>query len=263
MLNESAAKVLNNYFDKIILLTIKRNTYRIPKIEQTFNGLNFELFFGIDGNELDIEQLKHIGQIDANINEIYKQNNIDYMNLEVGPLLKNQIAVALSHKQIYQYIKDTNTGKTLILEDDTIPVVKNLQYLAETLNEVPKDCEILFLGHIYNNDFSLFGRLKYYHLVNILYTIGFKTKSIIRKKKSYPRDFSRFLKKHGGHIGTHAYALYGNGASKLLAIQTPLTHGASDLLTMDAIAMNKIQAYTCKYMFFEQNQQLPSSVYNN
>ncbi len=263
MLSKSAVEILNNYFDKIILLTIERNLYRLTAIKDNMNGLNFEVFMGIDGSTLNVQELQQKGEIASNINEVYKKANVDYMNLEVRPLLNNQIAVASSHKKIYQYITKEKFGKVLILEDDATPVEKNLNYLAQTLKQVPPDCELLFLGHIYNNDFSFLGRLKYYHLVNLLYKMGIKSKSIIRKKKSYPVDFSSMLKKQGGHIGTHAYALFGKGATKLLQIQTPLTHGASDLLTMDAIATNKIQAYTCKYMFFEQNQQLASSVYNN
>lgn len=263
MLSSAAVKILNASFDKVLLLTIERNLHRLLQVRENFNGLKFEVFLGVDGSKLNVAELQRQGEIANNINEIYKLDNIEFMNLEVGPLLNNQIAVASSHKKIYQYIKDNQFKKVLILEDDAVPVEKNLQYLAETLNQVPDDCEMLFLGHIYNNDFSFFGRLKYYHFVNILYAAGIRTKSIIRKKKSYPKDYSSLLKKQGGHIGTHAYALYNNGAAKLLAIQTPLTHGASDLLTMHAVAAGKIQAYTCKYMFFEQNQQLPSSVYNS
>ncbi len=263
MLSKSAVESLNAYFDKILLLTIERNLYRLTEIRKNFNGLNFEVFMGVDGSKLNIPELQQKGEIANNINDIYKEDNIKYMNLEVGPLLNNQIAVASSHKKMYQYIKDNKLSKVLILEDDAIPVEKNLHYVADTLRQVPDDWEFLFLGHIYNNDFSFWGRIKYYHLVNFLYKIGVRSETVLRKKRSYPVDHSSLIKKQGGHIGTHAYALHGDGAAKLLEIQTPLTHGASDMLTMDAIATSKIRAYTCKYMFFEQNQQLPSSVYNN
>lgn len=263
MLTKATVEILNGYFDKILLLTIERNLYRLNEISKNFNGLNYEVFMGVDGSKLNVADLQVKGEIANNINEIYKQNNIDYLNLKVGSLLNNQIAVATSHKQIYQYIKDHHFNKVLVLEDDAIPVVENLQYLAETLKQVPPDCELLFLGHIYNNDFSFFGKLRYYYLTNFFYRIGIRTKAVMRKKKSYPADFSSMLKKQGGHIGTHAYALIGQGAAKLLALQTPLTYGASDLLTIDAVANHQICAYTCKYMFFKQNSQLESSVYNN
>ena len=263
MLTKSAVDSLNNYFDKILLLTIERNLYRLPEIQKKFNGLNFEVFMGVDGSKLDIPDLKEKGEIRKNIDDIYLNDSISYMNMTVKPLLKNQIAVASSHKKIYQYIKDNGFGKVLILEDDAIPVEKNLHLIEKTLKQVPEDWELLFLGHIYNNDFSFFGRLKFYHLVNFLYKIGIRTNFVLRKLKSYPRDYSSLVKKQGGHIGTHAYALHGAGAEILLSKQTPLTHGASDFLTMDAVAQNQIRAYTCKYMFFEQNQELPSSVYNN
>ncbi len=263
MLTKSAVDSLNNYFDKILLLTIERNLYRLPDIKKNFNGLNFEVFMGVDGSKLDIPELKEQGLIANNIDDIYLKDSWDYMNMPVKPLLQNQIAVASSHKKIYQYIKDNKLGKVLILEDDAIPVEKNLHLIEKTLKQVPQDWELLFLGHIYNNDFSFKGRLKYYHLINFLYKLGIRSEFVMRKLKSYPRDYSSMLKKQGGHIGTHAYALHGAGAEILLNKQTPLTHGASDFLTMDAVAKKQIRAYTCKYMFFEQNQELPSSVYNN
>jgi GR25 family glycosyltransferase involved in LPS biosynthesis len=263
MLSTSAVKILNTYFDKILLLTIERNLYRLNDIRKNYNGLNFEVFMGIDGNMLNVPELQQKGEIAININEIYKQDNLNYLNLKVGNLLNNQIAVASSHKKIYQYIKKNKLNKVLILEDDAIPVVKNLAYLAETLKQVPTDCELLFLGHILNNDFSAWGKFKYHYLTNLLYYTGFRFGAVIRKKRSYPVSYSSLLKKQGGHIGTHAYALIGEGASKLLEIQTPLKHGASDLLLMDAVANHKINAYTCKHMFFEQNTELLSSVYNS
>lgn len=263
MLTKSAVESLNKYFDKILLLTIERNLYRLPDIRKNFNGLNFEVFMGVDGSKLNIPELKEQGVIAKNIDDIYMQDSIHYMNMPVKPLLNNQIAVASSHKKIYQYVKDNGFNKVLILEDDAIPVEKNLHLIEKTLTQVPDDWELLFLGHIYNNDFSFWGRLRYYHFINFLYRIGFRTDAVVRKKKSYPSDFSSLIKKQGGHIGTHAYALHGAGAEILLKKQTPLTHGASDFLTMDAAAKNQIRAYTCKHMFFEQNQELPSSVYNN
>lgn len=263
MLSKSAVETLNAYFDKILLLTIERNLYRLTEIRKNYNGLNFEVFMGVDGSKLNIPELQKNGEIANDINEIYLEDSLKYMNMSVGPLLNNQIAVSSSHKKIYQYIKDNRFNKVLILEDDSIPVEKNLHYVTETLKQVPNDWELLFLGHIYNNDFSFWGKLKYYHLVNFLYKIGIRTKFVTRKRRSYPTDFTSLIKKQGGHIGTHAYALHGEGAAKLLEIQTPLTHAASDFLTMDAVATNKIRAYTCKYMFFKQNEELPSSVYNN
>ncbi|RYY06203.1 MAG: hypothetical protein EOP43_06970, partial [Sphingobacteriaceae bacterium] len=160
MLSKSAVNSLNNYFDKILLLTIERNLYRLPAIEKNFNGLNFEVFMGVDGSKLDIPDLKEKGVIAKNIDDIYLQDSLAYMNMPVKPLLRNQIAVASSHKKIYQYIKDNGFNKVLILEDDAIPVEKNLHLVEETLKQVPEDWELLFLGHIYNNDFSFWGRFK-------------------------------------------------------------------------------------------------------
>lgn len=255
-------KTLNSFFDKIILLTIERNTARLEIIKQALNGLEFEIFYGIDGSKLNLHEMIQSGEVDNNIETIYKQTNMDYMNMVAEkPIHINQIACALSHVKIYEYIKNNSFDKILILEDDVIPVEENLKYLSETLKEVPNDWEVLYLGHVINNDFSFWGRLKYYYLTQFVYQIGLKTKAVLRKKKTYPAPYSKLLRKQGAHIGTHAYAIRGSTADKLIKLQKPLKQVAPDLLLIDAIAKRIVTSYTSKYILFEQNEAIHSSIW--
>lgn len=259
---KSKFDILNSYFDKIILLTIERNVPRLEIIKNVLNGLNYEVFIGVDGSKLDLKKMIESGEVSENIDAIYKQTNIDYMNMPFAkPIHINQIACALSHVKIYHYIKENNFDKILILEDDVISVEKNLKYLSETLEQVPNDWEVLYLGHITNNNFSFWGKLKYYYLTNFIYRIGLKTKAVVRKKKTYPGPFSSLLRKHGAHIGTHAYAVKGATVDKLIKLQEPLKQVAPDLLLMDAVAKNVVTSYTSKYIFFEQNDKIHSSIW--
>lgn len=261
-LDKSEVKILNTFFDKIILLTIERNVGRLKIIKKVLDGLDYEVFLGVDGSKLDLHEMKESGEVADNIDDIYKQTNIDYMNMvSEKPIHINQIACALSHVKIYEYIKDKNLDKVLILEDDATIVEQNIKYLAETLQQVPLNWEVLYLGHLINNDFSFWGKLKYHHLTNLVYQFGFKSKAVIRKKNTYPTPYSPLLMRQGAHIGTHAYAVRGSAVDKLIKLQKPLKQVAPDLLLMDAIAKKIVDSYTSKYIFFEQNDNIHSSIW--
>lgn len=262
MLSKSAANILNRYFDKIIVLTIKRNGARRDILKQILNGLEYEIFYGVEGGTLEINNLIATGIVDADVDNLFKKANIDYMNMKSDPIHINQIACSLSHVEIYKYIKEKGLEKVLILEDDIIPVEDNLNYLSETLEQVPADWELLYLGHIINNNFSFLSQLKYYYLTNFIYKIGIKTKAVTRKKNTYPAPYSKLLRKHGAHIGTHAYAVSKKAVDKLIALQSPLKQAAPDLLLMDAVARGLVTSYTSKYNFFEQNPNIHSSVWD-
>lgn len=260
-LTKSNFKILNNFFDKIIILTIERNAKRLEIIKQVLSGLDYEVFIGADGSKLDLKVMKENNQVADNIQEIFDQANIDYMNMAPYPIHINQVACALSHKKLYEYIYSNRLDKVLILEDDVIPVDKNLKFLSETLKQVPSNWEVLYLGHLYNNNFSFWGKLKYYYIPHLLYKAGIRKRFIIRKVKTYPVPFSTRLYRQGGHIGTHAYAVRGRAVNKLIELQTPLKLVAPDLLLMDAIAKNIVISYTSDNIFFEQNPKIHSSIW--
>lgn len=259
--NQEQWSLINKYFDKIIVLTIERNKNRIEIIKDTLDGINFEIFIGVDGKNLNIGELLKSNIVSEKINEVFIETSIEYMNMKVEKIHINEIACALSHRNIYEHVVKNGLKRVLIFEDDVIPVEENLKYLADTLNQLPNDWEVFYMGHMINNDFSRTGKMKYLYLPNFLSAIGINTQSVIRKKKSYPRDFSSKLKIHGGHTGLHAYAISYAAALKLVKKQTPLKYVA-DLLLMDVISKNELISYTSKYIFFEQNAKVHSSIWN-
>ncbi len=56
-------ETLNNFFDKIYVITLKRATERHEHIHKELKGLTYELFFGVDKQEFDIEDLKKRGYL--------------------------------------------------------------------------------------------------------------------------------------------------------------------------------------------------------
>ncbi|MBK8142120.1 MAG: hypothetical protein IPK57_14855 [Chitinophagaceae bacterium] len=58
---KSSFQYLNDYFDKIVVLTLPRLTDRIAYINKTLEGLNFEFFFGTDKEKHRLKNLKNRG----------------------------------------------------------------------------------------------------------------------------------------------------------------------------------------------------------
>lgn len=260
-MNISFSKVLNSFFDKVIVLTIERNKHRLNVIDEVLQGLDYEVFVGVDGKDLNLHKLQESNQVSNNIDEIYADTNIQYLNMASPPIHINQVACAMSHVEIYKYLLTKGWKKVLILEDDVIPVEQNLKYLEQTLKSVPSNWEILYLGYMLNNNFSFLGNFKYYTLVKFLIKLGFKSDRLSRKQKTFPIPHSKFLKKRGAHTGTHAYGITRSALPKLIAMQTPLEQVAPDLLLMNAIAKNIVTSYTTRYLFFDQNNSIHSSIW--
>ncbi|MGB5027757.1 MAG: hypothetical protein WBO38_04590, partial [Chitinophagaceae bacterium] len=71
---KSSFQYLNDYFDKIVVLTLPRLTDRITYINKTLEGLNFEFFFGTDKEKTSIEELKEKGLYSTALyREFYKK----------------------------------------------------------------------------------------------------------------------------------------------------------------------------------------------
>lgn len=258
--NNKTWELINHFFDKVLILTIDRNKNRTDILTDVFNGLNYELFRGVDGSKLVIQDLINRNIVDKSINEIFVNTSALHMNMNVQSIHNNEVACALSHKNIYQYVIDNDLQSVLIFEDDVIPVYKNLQYLEQSLKELPKDWDILYLGYKINDDFSVFGNIKYNYLPSFLFQIGIKTPGIVRKINGYPKKYSKMIRRYGAHTCTHAYAISNKAAKKLVKIQEPLKYVA-DLLLMDTISKKELTSYTTTFPFFDQNSSIDSSIW--
>jgi hypothetical protein len=56
--NPNLFEPLNQYFDKIYVLTLERAIDRQEEIKLSLQGLNYNFFFGVDKKELDIATLE-------------------------------------------------------------------------------------------------------------------------------------------------------------------------------------------------------------
>jgi len=122
---------LNSIFDKVYVISYEGSS-RIKSLPKNLKDLDYEIFYGCNKNDLDIDELKIKG---------YKRaSGLDSMSLGV-------FACAFSHLFLYRELKKNNMNNILILEDDAILIEKNIDYTVECYKNLPTDWDVFFLGY--------------------------------------------------------------------------------------------------------------------
>jgi glycosyl transferase family 25 len=117
-------EILNNYFDKIFVITIK-NSIREGRIQKRLQGLNFEFFYGVDGTTID------------------KQ----YFESKGSKLTYGQIGCSLSHVNLYKKIYDENIDTCLVIEDDC-NFNHNLLNFESFFKSLPHNWDLIYIGYL-------------------------------------------------------------------------------------------------------------------
>jgi glycosyl transferase family 25 len=120
-------KILNEVFDKILVLTTPHFEDRIQNMKTRMEGCEYEFFYGTYGGDIDVEKYRKLG----------------------SRLTRAQLACALSHRDICEKMVNEDLDNVLILEDDCV-FTENLDNLKEYYSQLPDDYGVFFLGH----DFS-------------------------------------------------------------------------------------------------------------
>jgi glycosyl transferase, family 25 len=236
---------LNEYFDHIYVITLKRATERHNKISEALKGLNYSFFFGADKQDFDLNQLKQ--------QDIYDEEKAKHIHRYSKPMNGGQIGCAWSHKKVHQDILEKGYSKVLILEDDVTVAVKGVDQFNKIVSELPADWELLYLDYARNEKAGLIGSLKknIYRLQHLLGGLKWSRKTIANL---YAKPFSPHLKHAGFHDYTDAYALTASGAKKLVDLQTPIAFIADNLLAY-ACTNNIVKGFISVPKLFNQESQ--------
>jgi glycosyl transferase family 25 len=234
--------LLQQYFDKVLVLTVPRFKERQEKVKQRLAGISFEFFYGVDKNDLTEEIISHRYTYD-------KKNSLSVRQY-FPPLNTGEIACSLSHRTIYQAMIDNNWNRILILEDDVVPDFNSLSTLFSIIKELPPDWELFYLGYLKNEKPTMCLKLKQVWY-KVMWLFGFSKLSYRQISNIAPKPFRPSLMKAGFHDCTHAYAISQKGAKKLLKEQTPVKHRADSLLTA-LVLDGAINAYATRQFFFNQ-----------
>ncbi len=114
--------ILNKVFDKIYVITME-GSFRIERMKERLQGIDYEFFYGVNGATLDKTPYIEMGS---------KQT-------------RGQLGCTLSHYKLYEKIVAEKFERVLILEDDCQfnPCVENLElYMAN----LPEDWGLFYVG---------------------------------------------------------------------------------------------------------------------
>lgn len=241
-----AFDLLNRTFDRIWVVTLRRATDRQEKLRERLRGLDYQLFFGFDKADLDLEALERAGAYSAaRARKVHRQGKL---------MPPGHVGCSMSHRAIYEATVSNGWDRVLILEDDVVPRVEAMEELAPALAELPSDWELLYLGYEHGERTRPRDRLKQaaYLPLAALRLIKWTPRQVMGL---HPRPFSAHLRRAGKHHCTHAYAITGRGAKKLLDEQTPVAYMADQLLLKLCIG-GEIEAYLTDPKFFDQDSFL-------
>lgn len=119
---------LNDTFDNIFVILLK-DSVRERRIKQRFDGLNYEIVYGVDGTK-----------------DVDKQ----HYESKGSKLTYGQLGCSLSHVNIYKKMVDEDIEMALILEDDCI-FNDNLKNFNKYYNSLPKDWDMIYVGYLRSN----------------------------------------------------------------------------------------------------------------
>lgn len=214
-------EILNEYYDRIYVLSVEPATTRREKFKNRFQGLNYEFFYGADKSLFTIKQVEK--------DHIYSETKTREHHRFSKDMRHGEIACSWSHKMIYEDMLRNGYGRILIFEDDAVPDEKALPLIPKILEELPSDWELMMWGWDKNGTEPMGAGLKkmIYHLKHRFGSLKWDHRMI---RNLYARPYSEHLKKAGFHDYTYAYAINASAAAKLVKMQTPIQYIADNLL---------------------------------
>ena len=243
---------LNEYYEKIYVLSVEPAVTRRKLFAERFKGLNYSFFYGADKTKFSIEEVKEKG--------IYCEELTRHHHRYGKTMKHGEIACSWSHKLIYEDMLANKYNRILIFEDDAILDEKMVCQIPDILKEIPGDCELLMWGWDKNGTTNTRTVLKklIYHIQHIFGKLKWDHKII---NNMYARPFSKHLKKAGFHDYTLAYSVNLSGANKLLKMQTPIQYIADNLLA-HAATRGILKSYTTWPQVF-LNDSLPDGTHRD
>lgn len=233
---------LNGWADRIFVVSLARATERRARTSARLAGLDFRFLDATDKLELDRARLRAEG--------LYDETRTRRAFRHRGEMPIGQVGCSMSHRRIYEEIVRSGWRRTVVLEDDVVPVGAALAALPEALSQLPPAWELCYLGYLGNAEITAKARLKQAAYVALapLRLSRWRTGEALRL---LPRPFSRNLRRAGRHLCTHAYAVTLEGARKLLDAQTPVAFHADQLLA-SLVLGGRLDAYVTHPIFFDQ-----------
>jgi glycosyl transferase family 25 len=235
-------RALNDYFDRIFVLTLRRATDRHPLLERALAGLRYEVVYGQDKLELDLAALEARG--------VYDDRAARRLHRHGRGITLGHIACVLSHARIWRRMLDEGHERVLVFEDDAEPIPESIALAPAVLAQLPPSFELAYLGYKGREELTLRRRLDQAAYV-ALGAVGLIRWSAREAMNLLPRPYSANLRRAGLHDHTHAYALSRSAARKLLDFQSPVRLNV-DTGIGRLVLRGELEAYVSEPKLFRQ-----------
>ncbi len=234
---------VNTLIDKTYVLTIERNKNRHPQIKSVLKNIDFEFWYGIDA-PVRFGDKKYVHEIEDEflIEHGLGKNFVHWYNMA-------QFGAYLSIKKMIDNIAVNGYERSIIFEDDAIPMVKNWEDIFQkALQELPEDWDILLLGYMYGGKLYELSLKRYLRpLVRLAYF--FRNKRALK----VPVKYSKHVDYSEKFVGGHAMCLSKKGAMILSDYLNPMVL-SGDLLINDLLSMKKIKCFSIVPVLFDQDR---------
>jgi glycosyl transferase family 25 len=239
---QAAFAFLNGWADRIFVVSLPRAAERRARTRERLAGLEFRFLDATDKLDLDRAKMRAEG--------IYDERRTPRAFRHKGEMPIGQVGCSISHRRIYEEIVRNGWRRTVVLEDDVVPIAAALAALPDAVRQLPPSWELCYLGYLGNEKVTAKARLKQAAYVALapLRLVRWRTGEALRL---LPRPFSANLRRAGRHLCTHAYAVTLEGARKALAAQTPVGFHADQLLAY-LVLRGRVDAYVTHPVFFDQ-----------
>jgi glycosyl transferase family 25 len=239
----AAFEFLNGWADRVFVVTLARAVERHAHVREVLRGLEHELHMGADKANLVLEALERDGRLAP-------WRGRSRLTGKPRPLGPGEVGCALSHRQVYEEIVRSGVRRAIVLEDDVAPRVEDVALLPAALGQLPDDWDLVYLGYTRFERVRRWDRVKrlFYLALSPLRLVPWRPGEAVRL---HPRPYSANLRRAGYHDGTYAYAVSLEGARKLLAAQTPLTHVA-DHLFVKLVLSGALRAFVTEPKMFDE-----------
>jgi glycosyl transferase family 25 len=231
----------NDYFDKIFIITLKRNLRRQDFVRKSLHGLKFEFVEGVDGQQLtEAEKLRIYS---------YERNKKTWPNT----LSNNEIACSLSHAQLYTRIVNEEIKRCLIFEDDAY--IETKRTMKALLQNLPENWDVVRLG--FGIEYPLSYILEPFESVIRLLMPSY------RMARVKTRRVAKYLRTAGGHSCTVAYGVTLEGARKLLTSVYPIGTLPDNFLDISSDGKLIESYHAVPRVFADATETLGSSIWEN
>lgn len=239
---------ISQFLDKTFVLTIKRNAERHPHVAQVLKGVDFDYWYGLDAPTV-FHNKKYVSEID---DQFFLDNDVD--KGYVSRLSLGQFGAYFSIKKMIGHIVNAGFERTLIFEDDLMPLQKDWERIfCQSIVELPHDWDILFLGYVYDGPlYKQYYHRRFRFLLNAYYRLkpGSNKYNFTRHR---PSRYSRNLDFSGYCMGGHAYCLSKKGARLINSYLSPM-RDSGDVLISQLILEKKIKAFSVYPCLFAQDR---------